>query len=232
MELRGVPAASIQAEIGAVLELLQLSDLRQRRPAELSGGQRQRVALARALLRKPRVYLLDEPMSNLDAQLREDLRADLRLLLCGGPQPVIHVTHDQQEAMGLADRIAVLRAGELQQCGTPRQLYDAPANRFVAGFIGRPRINELPPEAGRVVAIRPEHLRRVAEGGLPARVLTREWQGATQLLQLDTPRGRLRMVCGGAEVVPESLRVHWAAARELHFEEGSGRRLENPAVQR
>jgi multiple sugar transport system ATP-binding protein len=186
------------------------------------------VALARALLRKPRLFLLDEPMSNLDAQLREDLRAELRRLLGGGPQPVLHVTHDQQEAMGLADRIAVLREGRLQQCGTPRQLYEEPANLFVAGFIGRPRINTFPAEAGRMVAIRPEHLHPVAEGGLPARVLSREWLGATQLLQLDTPRGCLRMVRDGRDQVPETLQVGWAAERELHFDSSGGQRLAGP----
>ncbi|CAK6688733.1 ABC transporter ATP-binding protein [Synechococcus sp. BA-124 BA4] len=225
MELRGLPRDRIAEQISSVLELLQLEPQRRRRPAELSGGQRQRVALARALVRKPRLFLLDEPMSNLDAQLREDLRAELRLLLCGGPQPVVYVTHDQQEAMGLADRIAVLQQGRLQQIGTPRELYDEPANLFVAGFIGRPRINVLPAEAGRIRAVRPEHLEPVTEGGLPARVLLREWQGASQLLQLDTPHGRWRMVCDGRVEVGETMGLGWPAARELWFESGSGRRL-------
>ncbi|MBC1261239.1 ABC transporter ATP-binding protein [Synechococcus sp. BSF8S] len=225
MELRGLPRDRVQQQISSVLELLQLTAQRRRRPAELSGGQRQRVALARALVRQPRIYLLDEPMSNLDAQLREDLRAELRLLLCGGPQPVVYVTHDQQEAMGLADRIAVLHEGRLQQIGTPRQLYQEPANLFVAGFIGRPRINVLPAEAGRIRAIRPEHLELVEEGGLEARVLVREWQGASQLLQLDTPHGRWRMVCPARLEVAESARVGWLPKRELCFEAGSGRRL-------
>ncbi|CAK6695555.1 MULTISPECIES: ABC transporter ATP-binding protein [unclassified Synechococcus] len=225
MELRGLPRGRIAEQISSVLELLQLEPQRRRRPAELSGGQRQRVALARALVRKPRLFLLDEPMSNLDAQLREDLRAELRLLLCGGPQPVVYVTHDQQEAMGLADRIAVLHQGRLQQIGTPRELYDEPANLFVAGFIGRPRINVLPAEAGRIRAVRPEHLEPVAEGGLPARVLLREWQGASQLLQLDTPHGRWRMVCDGRVEVSETMGLGWPVARELCFEAGSGRRL-------
>ncbi|MDM7936703.1 MAG: ABC transporter ATP-binding protein [Cyanobium sp. CZS 48M] len=225
MELRGLPRERIAAQISSVLELLQLEPQRRRRPAELSGGQRQRVALARALVRQPRLFLLDEPMSNLDAQLREDLRAELRLLLCGGPQPVVYVTHDQQEAMGLADRIAVLHQGRLQQIGSPRELYDQPANLFVAGFIGRPRINVLPAEAGCIRAVRPEHLEPLAEGGLPARVLLREWQGASQLLQLETPHGRWRMVCDGRVELAESFGLGWPPARELRFEAGSGRRL-------
>ena len=124
MELRCVPRAEIVRDLEQVLALLQLEGLRQRRPAELSGGQRQRVALARALLRKPALFLLDEPMSNLDAQLREDLRGELRTLLRSTGVPVVYVTHDQHEAMGLADRIAVLREGRLQQIGTAEELYN------------------------------------------------------------------------------------------------------------
>ena len=143
MELRGVPRQQRQQEADRVLSMLQLESFRSRRPSELSGGQRQRVALARALLRRPQVFLLDEPMSNLDAQLREELRPQLRAILCGGEAPVVYVTHDQQEAMGIADRIAVLQNGRLQQCGTPQELYTNPANVVVASFIGRPQINLL-----------------------------------------------------------------------------------------
>ena len=144
LRMRGSSAANRDERIRGVLEVLQLSGQARQRPSQLSGGQRQRVALARALLRDPLVYLLDEPMSNLDAQLREDLRPQLRRLMIGGEQPVVYVTHDQQEAMALADRIAVMREGRIEQIGTPRELYLQPASTYVAQFIGRPQMNLLP----------------------------------------------------------------------------------------
>lgn len=133
----------IAAEVRRVADLLGLAAVLDRRPRELSGGQRQRVALGRALIRRPRVFLLDEPLSNLDAQLRAGMRAELRKLHDDVKTTMIYVTHDQTEAMTLADRLAVLDRGRLQQIGTPRDLYDKPANRFVAGFIGSPPMNLL-----------------------------------------------------------------------------------------
>ncbi len=184
MELRGVPKAEIARDLDQVLALLQLEELRSRRPAALSGGQRQRVALARALLRKPALFLLDEPMSNLDAQLREDLRGELRTLLRSTGVPVVYVTHDQHEAMGLADRIAVLRAGQLQQIGSAQELYNTPINRFVASFLGNPTIN-LIDTAEVQLGLRPERLELAATGtpiapgwsALEGKLSHREWLG-------------------------------------------------------
>ncbi|NDG73748.1 MAG: ABC transporter ATP-binding protein [Synechococcaceae bacterium WB8_1B_136] len=225
LEVRRVPAPERRRRIAEVLALLQLEGLERRRPAQLSGGQRQRVALARALLRQPRLMLLDEPMSNLDAQLRDQLRPELRALLHRAGHPVIHVTHDQQEAMGLADRIAVLEGGVLQQVGTPQELYHRPANLFVARFLGRPGINLLAGEAGVQLAIRPEQLRLVESGGLPARLLRREWQGSQQLLWLDTSRGEL-LLLAAADLTPgEQLQVTWKPDDELRFSSASGERL-------
>jgi multiple sugar transport system ATP-binding protein len=146
--------AAREREVRRVAGLLGLEPLLDRRPGELSGGQRQRVALGRALIRRPRVFLLDEPLSNLDAQLRADMRAELRRLHDREGITMIYVTHDQTEAMTLADRLAVLRDGRLQQVGTPRDLYEAPDNAFVAGFIGYPSMNLLPARLarGRIVA--------------------------------------------------------------------------------
>ena len=225
LRVRGVEAAERQRRIATVLELLQLQELRRRRPAELSGGQRQRVALARALLRQPQLVLLDEPMSNLDAQLREELRPELRRLLVGGEQPVLYVTHDQQEALGMADRIAVIDQGRLQQVGTPRQLYDDPANRFVAEFIGRPAINLLATAEGRQVGVRPEHVRIDPAADLPARVDRREWWGHEQLVWLETPRGRMRMLVGGDVHLDDTLHISWPRERELCFAARSGERI-------
>ena len=226
LEVRGVAAAERRQRIAEVLALLQLEGLELRRPAQLSGGQRQRVALARALLRQPRLMLLDEPMSNLDAQLRDQLRPELRALLQRAGHPVIHVTHDQQEAMGLADRIAVLDGGVLQQVGTPQELYHRPANLFVARFLGRPGINLLAGEAGVQLGIRPEHLQLVESGGLPARLLRREWQGAQQLLWLHTSRGDLLLLAEAGLTPADALQVSWRPQHELRFSSASGERLD------
>ena len=224
MELRGVPRQQRQQEADRVLSMLQLESFRSRRPSELSGGQRQRVALARALLRRPQVFLLDEPMSNLDAQLREELRPQLRAILCGGEAPVVYVTHDQQEAMGIADRIAVLQNGRLQQCGTPQELYANPANVVVASFIGRPQINLLDRGDGSLLGIRPEHLQAVEDGGVAVRVLSREWHGASQQLTVASPHGDLRWTTSGAEPIHDQLRLGWQLQHELRFDLATGLR--------
>jgi multiple sugar transport system ATP-binding protein len=226
LEVRGVGAAERRRRIAEVLALLQLEGLEHRRPAQLSGGQRQRVALARALLREPRLMLLDEPMSNLDAQLRDQLRPELRALLHRAGHPVIHVTHDQQEAMGLADRIAVLNGGLLQQVGTPQDLYHRPVNLFVARFLGRPGINLIPGEAGVQLGIRPEHLRLVSSGGLQARVQRREWQGAQQLLWLESSRGELLVLAESGLAISDEVEVSWRDQDALRFSSASGERLD------
>ena len=224
LQIRGATPAEQQQRVNQILQVVRLSDQAERRPAQLSGGQRQRVALARALLRDPLVYLLDEPMSNLDAQLRDDLRPDLRRLILGGPQPVVYVTHDQQEAMALADRIAVLRAGRIEQIGTPQQLYNTPQTSFVAQFIGRPPMNLLEPDSNEVIGIRPEHL-QFNPAGLPCRLLNREWHGASQHLLLESSRGNLRMVCSGDTTIEESSAISWNPRLEHRFDAGNGQRL-------
>jgi multiple sugar transport system ATP-binding protein len=138
---RRVAKAEIARRVAWAAELLGLEGLLDRKPHALSGGQRQRVALGRALVRRPKVFLFDEPLSNLDAKLRAETRAELKRLHRQLGVTTIYVTHDQEEAMTLGDRIAVLRAGRLQQCGTPLDVYHSPANRFVAGFIGTPSMN-------------------------------------------------------------------------------------------
>jgi sn-glycerol 3-phosphate transport system ATP-binding protein len=189
-----VPTAEITERVREVSSLLTLDELLDRKPAQLSGGQRQRVAMGRALARKPRVYLLDEPLSNLDAQLRTQLRADLKQLHQRFATTTIYVTHDQVEAMTLGDRIGVMSAGKLLQLGTPQEIYRRPANVFVAGFIGSPPMNllsaaaadgrldagdlvlEVPdaPAGDLVVGVRPEALRLVTsatgEQAMPVRV--------------------------------------------------------------
>ena len=144
LRLARLPKAEIQRKVAEAAELLELNDLLTRKPATLSGGQRQRVAMGRALVRDPVAFLLDEPLSNLDARLRVQMRSEIGRLQKRLGTTMIYVTHDQTEAMTLGDRVAVLNRGEVQQIGTPQQLYQAPANLFVAGFMGSPGMNFVP----------------------------------------------------------------------------------------
>ena len=144
LERRGIPKAEREAAVMRVAETLQISDLLDRKPGRLSGGQRQRVAMGRAMVRNPRIFLFDEPLSNLDAKLRADMRAEIKRLHRHLGATVVYVTHDQAEAMTLATRIAVLHDGTIQQCAPPQELYDCPANIYVAGFIGSPTMNFIP----------------------------------------------------------------------------------------
>ncbi|WP_404403986.1 ABC transporter ATP-binding protein [Pelagibacterium halotolerans] len=147
LENINTPKAEIAEKITAVAKMLQIDQLLDRRPKDLSGGQRQRVAIGRAVVREPRVFLFDEPLSNLDAELRVDMRGEIASLHRRLGNTMIYVTHDQVEAMTMADKIAVLRLGEVEQFGAPLDLYNRPRNLFVAGFIGSPKMNFL---TGRV----------------------------------------------------------------------------------
>ena len=144
LENMGMKRAEIDARVARAAAMLRLTDYLDRRPKALSGGQRQRVAIGRAIVRDPKIFLFDEPLSNLDAELRVATRKELAALHAEIGGTMIYVTHDQVEAMTLADRIVVLRAGRIEQIGRPLDLYNAPANLFVAGFIGSPRMNLLP----------------------------------------------------------------------------------------
>ena len=143
LEMRGVPTEERNKAIDKAADILQIGVLLDRRPGELSGGQRQRVAIGRALVRDPAVFLFDEPLSNLDAKLRMEMRSELRRLHEMLGTTVVYVTHDQIEAMTLATRIAIMRDGRIEQLGTPEEIYDRPANLYVAGFVGSPAMNVL-----------------------------------------------------------------------------------------
>jgi multiple sugar transport system ATP-binding protein len=143
MEMRGVPKPEREKAVAAVAKTLQIEHLLTRRPSQLSGGQRQRVAMGRALVRQPSVFLFDEPLSNLDAKLRVDMRIEIKRLHQKTGTTIVYVTHDQIEAMTLATKIAVLKDGELQQVGTPAEIYNTPTNLFVADFMGSPSMNLL-----------------------------------------------------------------------------------------
>ncbi len=144
LKIAKVPKSEIETRVRAAGRILQIEDLLDRKPRQLSGGQRQRVAIGRAIVREPRVFLFDEPLSNLDAALRVDMRVELAKLHNSIDATMIYVTHDQTEAMTMADKIVVLRAGRIEQAGSPMDLYHRPTNAFVAGFIGSPRMNLLP----------------------------------------------------------------------------------------
>src|SRR5881296_3778921 len=153
---RKVPSREIDRRVHEVSEILGLEDLLKRRPAQLSGGQRQRVAMGRALVREPKAFLLDEPLSNLDAKLRVQMRAEIARLQSALRTTTVYVTHDQVEAMTMGHRIAVLKDGRLQQLGTPLEIYETPANLFVAAFIGTPPMSFVPASidesGGRIAA--------------------------------------------------------------------------------
>ncbi|MEO1092192.1 MAG: sn-glycerol-3-phosphate ABC transporter ATP-binding protein UgpC [Pseudomonadota bacterium] len=144
LEMHGVPKPEREKAIAAVADLLQITPLLNRKPGQLSGGQRQRVAMGRALVREPDVFLFDEPLSNLDAKLRVDMRTEIKKLHQKLGTTIVYVTHDQIEAMTLSTRIAVMYQGHVQQLGTPKEIYDRPANTFVAGFMGSPSMNLFP----------------------------------------------------------------------------------------
>ena len=199
------PKAEIEEKVRHAADILQLTPLLERKPSQLSGGQRQRVAIGRAIVRNPEVFLFDEPLSNLDAELRVQTRVEIAKLHAALGNTMIYVTHDQTEAMTLADRIVVLRGGRVEQIGAPVSLYHDPDNLFVAGFIGSPRMNFLkavangdgtvsvaggnvrlpdlqhPPAAGQEVTfgIRPEHLDAESGNELPITVDVSEELGAT-----------------------------------------------------
>jgi multiple sugar transport system ATP-binding protein len=196
LENLGEDKAQIQAKVQSAAAQLRLQDLLQRKPTQLSGGQRQRVAIGRAIVRQPKLFLFDEPLSNLDAELRVSMRSELRELHARLQATMVYVTHDQVEAMTLADRIVVLRDGKIEQVGTPLALYNRPANVFVAGFIGSPRMNFFPAEVLRqsasslplpanahTVGLRPEHVLLDEAGPLEYRVQQVEQMGSTSLLR-------------------------------------------------
>ncbi len=195
LDLAGLSHDEINQRIMDVADILSLQDYLERKPSELSGGQRQRVALGRALVRQPRMFLFDEPLSNLDAGLRMNTRIEIADLHRTLKTPIIYVTHDQTEAMTLADRIVVMREGRIEQVGAPLDLYNAPANRFVAGFIGSPAMNFierdlLPGSGAACVGLRPEHLRIAEKGRLAGKVLHYERLGTDTHVIVDIDEGK------------------------------------------
>jgi multiple sugar transport system ATP-binding protein len=240
----------IAQRVAAAAKTLQIDDLLKRKPAQLSGGQRQRVAIGRAIVRDPGVFLFDEPLSNLDAELRVSMRVEIAKLHQRLGSTMIYVTHDQTEAMTLADKIIVMRLGNIEQAGTPQELYDDPANIFVAGFIGSPRMNFIPAKVrsgsasysgGKrpmtfpgtadqdiLIGVRPEHFRVGAgDAAIELKVDVVEYLGGTRYLYGGLEDGTQLVVeardsfSGKAgEVVP----LHFDGSRTIFFD-NDGHRL-------
>ena len=222
----GVARADITASVDRAADMLALGPLLDRRPAELSGGQRQRVAIGRAIVRRPRLFLFDEPLSNLDAALRVATRIEIARLHRQLGATMIYVTHDQIEAMTLADRIVVLRAGKVEQVGAPMELYNNPVNTFVAGFIGSPQMNFL--KAGALgmrsdtMGVRPEHIALSRDSGQIAGTVSHvEKLGGETLVYVNTPtQGLLTVRLFGEHdyAVDETAYLTPDPARAFHFD--------------
>jgi inositol-phosphate transport system ATP-binding protein len=254
LTVKRAPAAEIKREVDRIAELVHIENLLARRPAELSGGQQQRVALARALIRKPSVLLLDEPLANLDAKLRLEMRSEIRRLQLETGITAILVTHDQVEAMSMCDRIAIMNAGEIIQVATPTEMYRNPRTQFVASFLGNPPIaflraraerGALVPDGGGppiplpsnivvpregsevMLGIRPEDFGPQGDVPIPGKVSFVETQGRENLYDVTVAGGSvLRSIQPVRGDVAPGAEVQWAAARDkiMVFDE-TGRRL-------
>jgi sn-glycerol 3-phosphate transport system ATP-binding protein len=246
LKVRRLPAAERKKRLERVAELVGLTERLEHKPQELSGGQRQRVALARAIVSENKICLMDEPLSNLDAQLRHEMRVEIRALQQRLGMTVVYVTHDQVEAMSMADHVILLRDGHIEQEGTPAQLYARPATTFAARFIGTPAMNLValadgpqgavirgardPVLAGRgaglTLGIRPEHIRLVDEGGVPGAVISAEYHGADTVVTARVGDESLLVRAPGQVALAAGARVRlgWESDAVHVFDTANGRR--------
>ncbi len=211
LRMAGMDAAEQERRVTAAAEVLNLTDYLDRRPGQLSGGQRQRVAIGRAIVREPSAFLFDEPLSNLDAALRVGMRLEISELHKRLETTMIYVTHDQIEAMTMADKIVVLRAGNIEQVGTPLELYRNPRNLFVAGFIGSPKMNLINGQiaakhGGATIGIRPEHVSVSSEGG--------EWHGTVGVSEHLGSDTFFHLACDG---IPDPVTVRVGGEVDLRY---------------
>jgi sn-glycerol 3-phosphate transport system ATP-binding protein len=246
LHVRRVPAADCRTRLARVAELLGLTTLLARKPSQLSGGQQQRVALGRAIINEAPVCLMDEPLSNLDAQLRAEMRLEIRALQRKLGITMVYVTHDQVEAMSMADRVILLNGGRIEQNGTPVELYERPANAFVARFIGTPPMNLLPLEAGEggaiiagasgpavlpaaciggMLGVRPEHIGLAFERGVRARVESVEYLGGDSLIacRIGTQPLAVRTPGNVALAQGDAAWLTWAPGAQHYFAAGGVR---------
>ena len=225
LRVRGVSRTERDSRLKRVADIVGLAQLLDRKPSQLSGGQRQRVALGRAIVAEARVCLLDEPLSNLDAKLRHEMRIEIRALQQRLGITMVYVTHDQTEAMTMADRVVLMRDGHVEQNGAPEKLYSQPATAFTARFIGTPPMNLIEGDE-RTIGIRPEHIRIVSQDGRAARVRSVEHLGADSIVlcELDGQAISVRQD-GFSKAAPgDEIRLVWAPSDEHQFDSTSGER--------
>lgn len=249
---RKVPKAEQRERLAKVAELVDLTDYLSRKPAQLSGGQRQRVALARSVISEHPICLMDEPLSNLDARLRSDMRREIKALQSRLNMTVIYVTHDQVEAMSMGDRVILMQHGKIVQDGTPDELYNRPASAFAASFIGSPAMNLLPLVAGEngaviegeprtpvapmeavggQLGIRPEdiELRPASNPGVPASVVSEEYLGADTIAYVAVGSHTLRVRLSGKQVLTgQPCSLYWASENTHFFDANGLRRNDRP----
>ncbi|MBW9117144.1 ATP-binding cassette domain-containing protein [Rhizobium cauense] len=240
LELRGMRKGDRNARAEDVARTLQLEPYLDRKPAALSGGQRQRVAMGRAMARNASIFLMDEPLSNLDNALRITMRTEIKELHRTLGATIIYVTHDQTEALSLADRVAVMKDGHLLQFDRPEVIYDKPKNRFVASFLGMPPINFVESEAlpgwngspGLTIGLRPDvlavHGDNPGGAALPARLVLSEMTGSEMLLHCESPAGRLTVTAPRRDLPVDTgkLWISYDLDRALFFDSQSGDRVE------
>lgn len=236
LKVRRVSKAQREEQLARALKITGLEGLERRKPGELSGGQRQRVALARAIVAGKRLCLMDEPLSNLDAKLRNSVRKDIKRLQRDLGITVVYVTHDQTEAMSMADKVVLMKDGHIQQVGSPKELYSQPHNTFVAEFVGAPPMAMIASEAidgfssGKTLGVRAENVGLVdsGEGRLVCTVAESEFLGAETLISLSHPQARgLAVLRPGLELMPVGKEVSITFEdRDLHVFDRKGRRLE------
>ncbi|QJR16792.1 ABC transporter ATP-binding protein [Usitatibacter palustris] len=224
LEVRKVAGAEREKRLARVAELLGLGALLARKPSQLSGGQQQRVALGRAIIAEAPVCLMDEPLSNLDAQLRGEMRREIRGLQRRLGITMVYVTHDQTEAMTMADRVVLMRAGRIEQMGTPEELYERPATAFTASFIGAPPMN-LMTVGGATIGVRPEDL-RLSSDGLAGVVESVEYLGADSLVaaKVDAQVVLVRVPGHATVRASDTVRINWDKQHEHRFDNNGGRK--------
>ncbi len=232
LKVRGVARAQRDERLRRVADMTGLTPYLSRKPGQLSGGQRQRVALARAIISEQPICLMDEPLSNLDAKLRGEMRLEIRNLQQRLGMTMIYVTHDQVEAMTMADRVILMNSGRIEQNGSPAELYEMPASAFTARFIGAPAMNILPsiPPSQPILGVRAEHLILAPslEGSRHAIVSSLEYLGADTIVGLTTAEGAslaARVPGRASHPLGQSVSIRWSPEHEHHFDPATGLRL-------
>jgi sn-glycerol 3-phosphate transport system ATP-binding protein len=227
LKVRGVGRAERDERLKKVADIVGLSHLLERKPSQLSGGQRQRVALGRAIIAEAAICLMDEPLSNLDAKLRHEMRTEIRSLQQRLGVTMVYVTHDQTEAMTMADRVILMRDGHIEQNGAPHELYSEPASDFTARFIGTPSMNIISWQDDAMLGVRPEHISLVERDGVPATVRAVEYLGADSIILCDVKGETVSVRQTGYCSLPAGTQVglEWQN-RHIHlFDRDSGKRL-------